>query len=254
MTTTTHVPAAATTGRGPLLATALAAGLLLGGCASTTTASNPQDPFESYNRSMYAFNDGVDRAVLKPVATAYQEVTPSFVQTGVSNFFSNLTEPWSFVNHVLQGNGLQAYNTLVRFTTNTVLGLGGVLDIASEMRVERNKQDFGLTLGRWGAPSGPYLVLPLLGPSTVRDAAALPVDWQGGLIGEVHDVPVRNSLYGLRIVDTRAGLLQAGDTLQAVALDPYAVTRDVFLQLRQSSKQRAAAGADDNAGRLPPEE
>lgn len=232
------------------IAAVSAGALALGGCAAT--GSNPQDPYESYNRKMQSFNDGVDDAVLKPVAKAYQTVTPQPVRSGVSNFFGNVGDFWSMVNHLLQGNGLQAYNHMVRFTTNTVLGLGGFLDIATEMGVDRNKQDFGRTLGAWGVQPGPYLVLPLLGPSTVRDTVSLPVDWEGDLITQMHPVSYRNSLGGLRIVDLRSRLLKAGDMADAVALDRYSLVRDVYLQ----SRQRSGDGRieDMDAGKLPPEE
>ena len=234
----------------------LAATALLAGCASGPGA-HPDDPLEPYNRSMTRFNDGVDEAVLKPVATAYKDAVPSPVRTGVNNFFGNLGDVWSFVNNVLQLRPEEALSSLVRFNVNTVFGLGGVLDIASEMGVERNRQDFGLTLGRWGVPTGPYLVLPLLGPSTVRDTLAMPVDRQGNLVGQFDSVSARNSLYALRLVDTRAGLLGAGAVLESAALDKYSFTRDVFLQLRAQSAQRPGArdgdGGDDNDGMLPPE-
>lgn len=226
--------------------------LALGGCAAT--GSNPQDPYESYNRKVQSFNDGVDDAVFKPVATAYQTVTPQPVRTGVGNFFGNLSDLWSFVNHALQGNGLQAYNHVVRFTTNTVLGIGGLLDIATEMGVDRHKQDFGQTLGAWGIQPGPYLVLPLLGPSTVRDTVALPVDWQGNVLGDLHPVSHRNSLTGLRLIDTRARLLKAGDMVDSVALDRYALMRDVYLQTRQGGASNDGRIDDMDAGKLPPEE
>ena len=232
------------------IAAVSAGALALGGCAAT--GSNPQDPYESYNRKMQSFNDGVDDAVLKPVAKAYQTGTPQPVRSGVSNFFGNVGDFWSMVNHLLQGNGLQAYNHMVRFTTNTVLGLGGFLDIATEMGVDRNKQDFGRTLGAWGVQPGPYLVLPLLGPSTVRDTVSLPVDWEGDLITQMHPVSYRNSLGGLRIVDLRSRLLKAGYMADAVALDRYSLVRDVYLQ----SRQRSGDGRieDMDAGKLPPEE
>ena len=224
----------------------IVAGVALSGCASTQ-ATNPQDPYEGYNRSMTKFNDAVDDAVFKPVATAYQTVTPSPVRTAVTNFFGNLGDLWSMVNHALQGNGEQTYNHMVRFTTNTVLGLGGLLDIATEMQVERNKQDFGLTLGSWGFNPGPYLVLPFFGPSTVRDTVALPVDWQGNVLGDLKPVSHRNSLTGLNLVNKRANLLNASDTLEAASLDRYALMRDFYL------KQRENAGRpqnDENAGRV----
>ena len=222
--------------------------VVLAGCAAVPEgqARHPQDPWEGYNRSMMAFNDTVDDAVFKPVATAYKTVTPQPMRTGVTNFFSNVGDLWSMVNYVLQGRGEQAYNHMVRFTTNTVFGLGGVLDVASEMRIDRYKQDFGLTLGRWGVPTGPYFVLPILGPSTVRDTLALPVDLRGNLLREVTPVSARNSLYALRIVDTRANLLRAESVLDDAALDKYSFTRDVYMQLRG-----ARNGSGD--GSLPPE-
>ncbi|EER62215.1 VacJ family lipoprotein [Acidovorax delafieldii 2AN] len=229
--------------------------VLLAGCASGPGA-NPNDPLEPYNRSMTRFNDDVDTALLKPVATAYKEVVPSTVRTGVNNFFGNLGDAWSFVNSVLQLRAEEALSSLVRFNVNTVFGLGGVFDVASEMGVERNRQDFGLTLGRWGVPTGPYLVLPLLGPSTVRDTAALPVDMQGNLVRQVDPVSTRNSLYALRAVDTRASLLGAGAVLEGAALDKYSFTRDVYLRVRAQRSERPGAhdaNGDDMGGVLPPE-
>nr|WP_319016919.1 VacJ family lipoprotein [Diaphorobacter aerolatus] len=228
---------------------------LLAGCASSTRISgqpHPDDPYESFNRNIYSFNDGLDRAVLKPVATAYQQVTPKPVRTGVSNFFANLGDAWSFVNNLLQGRGADALDSMVRFNVNTVFGLGGLLDIASEMRVQRHKQDFGLTLGHWGVQTGPYLVLPFLGPSTIRDTAALPVDWYAGdLVGHINDIPVRNSLYGLRYVEKRESLLNAGEVLDAAALDPYSFTRDVYLQVRsQRIAPKKGQVENEDAGKL----
>jgi phospholipid-binding lipoprotein MlaA len=203
------------------------------------------DPMETYNRSMTRFNDTVDEAVLKPVATAYQQAMPSPVRTGVSNFFGNLGDAWSFVNNTLQLRGEAAMASFFRVGINSTMGLGGVLDVASEMRIDRYKQDFGLTLGRWGVPTGPYFVLPLLGPSTVRDTLALPVDWRGNPLRELTPVSTRNSLYALRIVDTRANLLRAENVLDDAALDKYSFTRDVYMQLR--------SGARNGDGSLPPE-
>ncbi|MGD9772630.1 MlaA family lipoprotein [Diaphorobacter sp.] len=225
---------------------------LAGGCASGPQ-SHPADPFEPFNRGMYQFNDSLDKAVLKPVATAYRDATPQPVRTGVGNFFANLGDAWSFVNNLLQWRGLEAYESLVRFSTNTVFGLGGVLDIASEAGIERHKQDFGLTLGRWGVPTGPYLVLPFLGSSTVRDTAALPVDFYlGDGVDRIGDIPLRNSLLGLRLVDTRASLLSAGSVLDAAALDPYSFTRDVYLQVRRGAGGgQADEGDDQEGGKLP---
>ncbi|MDD2609268.1 MAG: VacJ family lipoprotein [Giesbergeria sp.] len=242
----------------PRLGTALAlSALVLAGCASAPSA-HPQDPFESYNRSMSRFNDAVDEAVLKPVATGYQQAVPELARRGVSNFFANLGDAWSFVNNTLQWRGEAAMSSFFRFGINTVFGLGGVLDIATEMRLERHKQDFGLTLGRWGVPPGPYLVLPLLGPSTVRDTLAWPVDSQGNLLKGVDDIPSRNSLYALRLVDTRANFLRAGEMLDGAALDKYSFSRDVFLRVRSQragiDRDMDRSAADEAAdGSLPPE-
>ena len=237
----------------------LAGAALLGGCATTSGPANPQDPLESFNRSMFSFNDSVDRAVVKPVATAYRAVTPEFARQGVGNFFNNLGEVWNFANNALQGRGEGAYNSVVRFTVNSVFGVGGLIDVASEAGIARHKQDFGQTLGRWGVPTGPYLVLPLLGPTTVRDTVALPVDWYGDVVGYVDDIPWRNSLYGIRLLNRRAQLLSAGETLDNIALDKYSLMRDVYLRSRVGSKAATAGGDgklpdyDGNDGKLPPE-
>jgi phospholipid-binding lipoprotein MlaA len=207
---------------------------LLGGCATGPTA-NPRDPLEPFNRGVYQFNDALDRAVVRPVATVYRDVLPSPVRTGVSNFFYNLQDAWSVVNNTLQLKPEQAGNSFFRFGVNTVFGLGGVLDIATEMRIERSTEDFGQTLGRWGVGAGPYLVLPLLGPSTVRDAAALPIDMKGSPSAYINDVAVRNSATALNLLNQRSRLLQATDMLDQVALDPYTFTRDAFLQRRRSA-------------------
>ena len=162
---------------------------------------------------MYGFNDVVDRGVIKPVATAYRDGVPSPVRTGVSNFFNNLQDLWSFVNNVLQLKGEGAGNSIVRFGVNTVFGLGGLIDIATEMRIERHTEDFGQTLGRWGVGAGPYVVLPLFGPSTLRDTAALPVDLNGNAVSHVSDIPARNSALALSAVDRRSQLLDASRML-----------------------------------------
>jgi len=202
---------------------------LLQGCA---TGPNPRDPFEPFNRSVMRFNDGLDEAIIKPVAQAYQGAVPSPVRTGVSNFFGNLSDAWSFVNNVLQAKPQAAADSFVRVGVNTLIGLGGVLDWATVMGIERHREDFGKTLGRWGVATGPYLVLPVLGPSTVRDTAALLVDSKGDLVMQIDNVATRNSLYVLRAIDLRTSLLRAGDVLDQAALDKYTFTRDSYLQRR----------------------
>ena len=207
--------------------------VLLPGCASGPQA-NPADPLEPFNRGVFSFNEGLDRAVLKPVATAYQNVTPAPVRTGVTSFFENISDVWSFVNNVLQAKPEYAMDSFFRVTVNTLWGVGGIFDVASELKIPKHSEDFGRTLGNWGVESGPYVVLPLFGPSTVRDSAGLLVDSQGNLVSHVDNVPVRNSLTGLRLVNTRANLLSAGDLLDQAALDKYAFMRDAYLQRRQS--------------------
>lgn len=211
----------------------LALGLLLVGCASGPQA-NPADPMEPWNRGVYKFNDTVDRAVLKPVATVYQESVPELVRKGVGNFFANLGDAWTTVNSILQLKGAAAGESFTRFWVNTFMGLGGVLDIASEMQIPRHNEDFGQTLGYWGVGAGPYVVLPLLGPSTVRDTAALPVDLQGNLVSQINDVPVRNTLTATRIVNARANLLKQEGLLEEAALDKYTFLRDAYLQHRRN--------------------
>mgnify|MGYP006192847473 CR=1 FL=1 len=207
--------------------------LALSGCA-TVAHPDPRDPLESYNRSMTTFNEQVDAMVLKPVATAYVDVTPSPVRTGVSNFFGNLADLWSSVNAGLQLRPRESVENLMRFSINTVFGLGGLLDIATEAGIPRTRIDFGQTLGRWGMPAGPYVVLPILGPSSVRDTAGLVVDSAADPVGDINNVANRNSLYTLRAVDTRARLLGATNVLEGAALDKYSFTRDLYLNRRQS--------------------
>lgn len=216
------------------------------GCATVSgQAPNPIDPLEPFNRSVFRFNEGVDRAVLRPVATAYRDTLPLMVRTGVSNFFGNLGDVWSLANNVMQLKLQNSAETFMRLNVNTIFGLGGLLDIASEAGIERHREDFGQTLGRWGVPTGPYVVLPLLGPSTVRDTAALPVDHYGDVLSVVHDIGARNSLYALRVVDERATFLRAGQMLDEIALDKYSFTRDAFMQHRRSEVSGGGASGGD---------
>ena len=203
-------------------------------CATGPNA-HPLDPFEPFNRSVSRFNDELDRTVLKPVATGYKEAVPAFVRTSVSNFFNNISDVWSFINSVLQLKPADAADNFLRVGVNTVFGMAGLIDFASAFNIERHKEDFGQTLGRWGVRSGPYLVLPGLGPSTLRDTLALGVEFgaRADPLRRFSDVPLRNSLYGLRVVDKRANLLNAAQVLDGAALDKYTFTRDVFMQIRR---------------------
>lgn len=205
--------------------------MVVTGCAST---DNPRDPFEGFNRSMFEFNDAADKVALKPVATAYQTVTPSFMQTGVGNFFGNISDVWTGVNNLLQGKIEAAALDVVRVTANTTLGVLGLFDVASDAGVPKHEEDFGQTLGSWGVPSGPYVVLPFFGPSTMRDTAALPADIYGNLWTYKTPVHVRNAGTALRLVDRRAALLDASNLLEDAALDRYQFVRDAYLQRRLS--------------------
>lgn len=217
--------------RAALLLAVVLAALTLGGCASAP--ANPDDPLERFNRAMFSFNEGVDKAVLKPTAEVYETITPKVVRTGVGNFFGNLGDPWIALNNMLQGKVADGMSDLMRFVVNSTLGVLGMLDIATDMGLNKNDEDFGQTLAVWGVGEGPFVVLPLLGPSTLRDTAALPVDWQGNLIATVDHVPTRNTFLGLRAVHGRSTLLGAEKTLEEGALDKYAFTRDFFLQQRR---------------------
>jgi phospholipid-binding lipoprotein MlaA len=222
--------------------------LALQGCAAGPNA-NPTDPLEPFNREVTKINENVDAVVLKPSATLYREKVPPMVRTGVSNFFGNLSDAWSAVNSLLQLKLQNAAENWMRFSVNTVFGLAGVLDIASEANIERHREDFGQTLGRWGVPPGPYIVLPLLGPSTLRDTVALPVDWRGDPLYRLNPEGTRDSLYVLRLVDVRANLLRAGDVLEGAALDKYTFTRDAYLQKRRAEIFEGARRGEDDSGR-----
>ena len=212
---------------------ALAASLLLVGCASAPTA-NPKDPWESMNRSVASFNDKLDDNVLKPVATGYRNVVPDLIQTGVRNVFNNFADMWSTVNNLLQLKPLNTAESLGRVIVNTVFGIYGIFDVATYIKLERHPEDFGQTLGYWGVPSGPYLLLPLFGPSTLRDGASLPVDFAVSPTQYIDDIPTRNQVFALRLVSKRAELLKSGNMLEQASIDKYSFTRDAYLQYRRS--------------------
>ncbi|MDR0457732.1 MAG: VacJ family lipoprotein [Burkholderiaceae bacterium] len=237
--------------KSPAAIASVALAALLTGCAAAPQpqeAVNPRDPWEGYNREMTKFNDAVDKAVLKPVATAYTKAVPSPVRTGVSNFFGNIGDTWSFVNNLLEADVQGALYSFWRVAVNTTFGLGGILDPATQMRLDRHRKDFGLTLGRWGMPPGPYLVLPILGPSTLRDTLALPVDVWGNLANHIQNVPARNSLFVLSVINTRAQLLGATNLLDQAALDPYSFTRDAWLQKRRNDVYDGNPPPEDDDG------
>ena len=239
---TKNTRAMTTTARRSRLALAVAACAVLAGCA---TPANPQDPLEKLNRATFAFNDTVDRVALKPAATAYKKVLPGFVQTGVNNFFGNLSDAWSSVNNLLQGKGEAGMTDLTRFALNSTFGIVGILDIASEAGLQKHNEDFGQTLGAWGVPSGPYLMLPLLGPSTIRDTAALPADFWADAWATVTPVSTRNIGIGLRAVDQRATVLDASNLMEEAALDRYEFIRDGYMQRRRSQVFDGESGPAD---------
>ena len=213
----------------------LAALALACGCATTNPArGDPRDPWESLNRKTFAFNDAVDRAVLKPVAQGYVRVTPGFVRSRVSDFFDNLADVGTMLNDFLQGKFPQGVNDAGRIVVNTTFGVGGLWDVASRLGVERRDEDFGQTLAVWGVPSGPYFVIPFLGPSTTRDAPARAVDpswyWSRALDNNTEYW----SLWALDKVRTRASLLQAENVLEQAALDRYLFIRDAWLERRRN--------------------
>ena len=210
---------------------ALAIAASVSACA---TGTNPRDPLEGYNRAMFQFNDTVDQVALKPVATAYKKVTPSFVQTGVGNFFGNLSDVWSAMNNLLQGKGEAGLQDVVRVSMNSTFGIFGLIDIASQAGIPKHSEDFGQTLGWYGVQPGPYVMLPLLGPSTVRDTVALPLDITGDPWRYKDPASVRNIGTVTRVVDKRAALLDATNLMEAAALDRYEFIRDGFLQARES--------------------
>lgn len=235
------------------------AAVCLAGCASGPTR-NPADPLEPLNRKVDSFNNAVDKAVIRPVAVAYRDHVPELVRTGVTNFFNNLGDVWNFVNSVLQLQAQDSAQTFMRVNVNTVFGLGGLLDVATDLGIQRHPEDLGETLGYWGVPPGPYIVLPFLGPSTLRDTVALPADYYyGGMISRVvHDVPVRNSLYVVNVVDRRAKLLPVESMVDGLALDKYSFMRDAWLQKRRSDvyhgnppESPASPGHGPDDGRLP---
>jgi phospholipid-binding lipoprotein MlaA len=203
------------------------------GCASVPVADE-RDPFESFNRAAYEFNDDLDKAILKPLATGYQKVVPTPVSNSVSNFFSNLDDVIVLVNDLLQLKFEQGLSDFGRIVFNTTFGLAGLFDVATHMDLPKHNEDFGQTLGYWGVGSGPYLVLPFFGPRTLRDALAMPVDWELDPLSTIDDNETYWAAQALYAIDTREGLLRASRILETAALDPYTFMRDAYLQRRQN--------------------
>jgi phospholipid-binding lipoprotein MlaA len=222
------------------LAVVALAAVAMAGCA-TQRSPSPRDPFEPVNRATFEFNDNADKFVFKPVAEGYRAVLPEVVRTGVRNFFSNLRDPWNAVNQLLQGKVELALSDSWRFIVNSTFGIGGVMDVATDMRLPKHNEDFGQTLGVWGLDTGPYLVIPIWGPSSVRDGVGLVADayaflpwWIPDWLDLQHRVAWQNSLTALDFVNIRANLLDATNILEEAALDRYAFVRDAYFQRRRS--------------------
>lgn len=209
--------------------------LLLQACSSIPKEKRvAHDPWESYNRAMFSFNTKVDNAVLKPVAQGYQYITPDPVEQGVDNFFSNLGEITDIVNGLLQFKLKDTAVSTSRFILNSTLGIYGLFDVASSFGLEDKNEDFGQTLATWGVSSGPYVVLPFLGPSTVRDTTGTIADYQYDPLDEIDDSGTRDKLTALQLINIRANLLEASSFLDDAAVDPYVFTRESYLLLRKN--------------------
>ena len=209
--------------------------VFLGGCATIDEEyRDPRDPYESFNRAMYNFNDGLDRVLMKPLGKGYKAITPAPVDRGITNFFSNLNDVVSAVNNLLQFKLTRAASDVGRVLVNTTLGILGFMDVASNMNLPKYGEDFGQTLGAWGMDPGPYIVLPFFGPSSGRDAVGLVVDWYTDPIYYLEPDSHRYWTYALRAVDRRADLLGASNVFEQAALDPYEFMRDAYLQKRNN--------------------
>ena len=210
---------------------AVAAMLVLSGCA-TTGGGRADDPFEPVNRAMYAINEPIDKHVLKPIAQAWVDYVPVIIRTGVSNYFNNIDDLFSAVNGLLQGKLDKAGNDFARVMVNSVPGILGLIDVASDLGIPRGEEDFGQTFGYWGFPQGPYLYVPVFGPTTVRDGTGFVLRVLWSPTTEIPDVAVRNVIYGLGGIDLRAGALGASSLISEASLDPYTFVRRAYLQRR----------------------
>ena len=227
----------------------LAATAIVAGCA---TGTDPRDPHEPFNRGVYRFNDGVDKAFAQPAARAYRAMLPSFVRTGVTNVFSNVGDIRNVVNNGLQGNFTAAYADFGRIVINTTVGFGGLFDVASQAGVEKHKEDFGQTLRVWGVNTGSFIVLPLFGPTTTRDALGTVFDYASDPLTFVNPLAAQLGARGAHGVDTRAQYLEAGALLKDAALDPYLFMRDAYLQRRQALARESAPEHDVNLATVEP--
>lgn len=207
------------------------AAAVLSGCA--TTANNPKDPFEGFNRAMFSVNEGLD-VVIKPVAKGYETVIPSPIRTGIGNFFGNIYDVWTLLNNFLQGKPSEGFSDFGRIALNTTFGIAGLFDVASELGLEKHAEDFGQTLGKWGVGDGPYFYWPIIGPRTTRDTFGWVVDTTADPVWYIDNVPLRNSAVAVRYIDLRASLLPTDKIVEQAAFDKYNYIRDAYLQNRRS--------------------
>ncbi len=217
--------------------------------AAVEAPANPNDPYEKYNRAVFQFNDTVDNAFFKPVAKGYRAIVPEPARNCVGNVFSNIGDVFVAANNLLQGKPVEAASDVCRVVLNSTVGLFGCFDIATEVGLIKHNEDFGQTLGRWGVASGPYLVLPFFGPSSMRDSFGLGVDLYVDPVANINHVRTRNTMMGVRLVDRRAALLDVGDLLEKVALDRYAYLRDAYLQRRRSQVYDGNLPEDQKGGK-----
>ncbi len=222
--------------------------LLLSGCAAIPVEQrHPEDPWERYNRAVFKFNDALDKAITKPLAQGYQKITPDYIEARISNFFSNLGEPTNFINNLLQGNIVKSGSDLSRFVLNSTLGFLGFFDVASHAGLEKHNEDFGQTLGVWGIGSGPYFVLPFLGPSTVRDSGGLVADYFTHPLTYVEDTRTRIPLTLLLFTDLRSRALKVQDLLGTEFYDPYTSLREFWLDRRKRLIRNGEASENDKS-------
>ena len=204
----------------------------LSGCATTT--DHPKDPFEGFNRAMFAVNEGID-TVVKPVAQGYDKITPMPVRAGIGNFFGNIGDVWIAFNNLLQGKPIDCLSDIGRVLVNTTVGMAGLFDVASEIGLEKHSEDFGQTLGKWGFYDGPYFVWPIIGPRNTRDTFGFAVDATADPVRHINHVPTRNTLVGVRFIDLRASLLPADKIMEEAAFDKYSYVRSAYMQNRRSA-------------------
>jgi phospholipid-binding lipoprotein MlaA len=235
-------------GRMPSRFLPIALAFMLGACAA---APNKDDPFEPWNRAMYEVHTAVDGTLIKPIAQAYVAYVPELIRTGVSNFFGNIDDLFTGVNNVLEGRGEQAGDDFGRVLLNTMFGFG-LFDQASMMGIPKDKKDFGITFGKWGVPQGPYLFVPLFGPTTVRDGTGTLVRYFIGPVGYINDIPVRNTLYGIGYLDLRTQALSAESVVETAALDKYRFIRNAYLRNRRFQVYDGKPPPEEDEDSAPP--